>query len=79
MAEEEKFEDLVFDPLQYEQMEKDCVETTDELRQIPALTTYLDEYGKLFKAMKKGHESEMRLVQRCKILQADRKRAVVKI
>jgi hypothetical protein len=37
MAEKEKFEDLVFDSVQYEQIEKDYTEINDELRQISAL------------------------------------------
>ncbi|KAH7821499.1 putative flagellar associated protein [Monocercomonoides exilis] len=77
--EEDKIEDLVFDPLQYEALERDSQETLEELRKISALNGFLAEYEKLAKAMKKGHESEMRLVQRCKILIADRKRAVLKI
>lgn len=55
------------------------LKTIEELKKIPSLSVFLTEYEKLAKAMKKGHESEMRLAQRCKILIADKKRAVVKI
>ncbi|KAK2964945.1 putative Cilia- and flagella-associated protein 58 [Blattamonas nauphoetae] len=78
-TEDEKFDDLVFDPLSYDVLEKDCQQTIEELKTQQELSTFLAEYEKLYKALKKGHESEMRLVQRCKILQSDKKRAIVRI
>lgn len=51
----------------------------DDVKKISELSTFQSEYDKLLKAMKKGHESEIRLIQRCKILLADKKRAVSKI
>lgn len=72
-------DELIFDPFSYEAEETDCQDTLDELKKQPHLYLFLSEFDKLFKALKKGHESEIRLIQRCKILNADKKRAVAKI
>ncbi|KAK7110498.1 cilia- and flagella-associated protein 58-like [Littorina saxatilis] len=68
---EEKKERGTFDDSAFEALEKDFQETLAELTGDRSLEKFRVEYEKLHKALKKSHESEKRLMQKCRELNAE--------
>lgn len=68
---EEKKEKATFDDSAFEALEKDFQETLAELMGDRSLEKFRVEYEKLHKALKKSHESEKRLMQKCRELNAE--------
>ncbi|KAK7469781.1 hypothetical protein BaRGS_00036208 [Batillaria attramentaria] len=68
---EEKKERGTFDDSAFEALEKDFQETLAELMGDRSLEKFRVEYEKLHKALKKSHESEKRLMQKCRELNAE--------
>ncbi|KAL8621368.1 hypothetical protein ACOMHN_048168 [Nucella lapillus] len=68
---EEKKERGTFDDSAFESLEKDFQETLSELMGDRSLEKFRVEYEKLHKALKKSHESEKRLMQKCRELNAE--------
>jgi hypothetical protein len=65
------FENLGFDKGQFEVLEADFENVLQELGADPQLERFRLEYETLYRALKKSHESENRLVKKCKELTAD--------
>merc|ERR1719310_2337478 len=63
--------DLFFDEAQFEALEKDFEHLLQELGQNSILERFRLEYETLYRALKKSHESEKRLVKKCKELTSD--------
>jgi len=55
----------------YEILEKDYVETLQELQADKAFEPFRIEYEKLHRALQKSHESEKRLIKKCRDLNSD--------
>ncbi|PVD31041.1 hypothetical protein C0Q70_10318 [Pomacea canaliculata] len=68
---EEKKEKGTFDDSAFEALEKDFQETLAELMGDRSLEKFRVEYEKLHKALKKSHDSEKRLMQKCRELNAE--------
>lgn len=68
---EEKKEKGSLDDSAFEALEKDFQETLSELMGDRSLEKFRVEYEKLHKALKKSHESEKRLMQKCRELNAE--------
>ena len=64
------FEQLGFDPSTFATLEADFEETLDELSE-PHLDSFKAEYETLHRALKKSHESEKRLLKKCRELSTD--------
>ncbi|GFO23865.1 cilia- and flagella-associated protein 58-like, partial [Plakobranchus ocellatus] len=72
MSEEKKDKDKTsFDDSAFEALEKDFQEVLTELTGDRSLEKFRLEYEKLHKALKKSHESERRLMQKCRELNAE--------
>ena len=65
------FENLGFDQGQFEVLEADFENVLQELGADPQLERFRLEYETLYRALKKSHESEKRLVKKCKELTSD--------
>ena len=64
------FESLGFDPATFAQLEADFESTLVELSE-PNLERFKAEYETLHRALKKSHESEKRLLKKCRELSSD--------
>lgn len=72
MAEAEHgFEHLGFDQAAYEQLESDFENTLAELSADQRLERFRLEYETLYRALKKSHESEKRLMRKCRELTSE--------
>jgi len=71
MAEDKKKDNSSFDDSAFEALEKDFQEVLAELAGDRSLEKFRLEYEKLHKALKKSHESERRLMQKCRELNAE--------
>ncbi|KAL3864718.1 hypothetical protein ACJMK2_006491 [Sinanodonta woodiana] len=72
MAEEKKDKDKgSIDDSAFEALEKDFQDVLQELMGDRSLERFRTEYEKLHKALKKSHESEKRLMQKCRELNAE--------
>jgi len=71
MTEEKKKDNSSFDDSAFEALEKDFQEVLAELAGDRSLEKFRLEYEKLHKALKKSHESERRLMQKCRELNAE--------
>eukprot|EP01116_Phalansterium_solitarium_P023263 TRINITY_DN805_c0_g2_i2.p1 TRINITY_DN805_c0_g2~~TRINITY_DN805_c0_g2_i2.p1 ORF type:complete len:691 (+),score=375.87 TRINITY_DN805_c0_g2_i2:155-2227(+) len=75
MADDEKksdaFSDLGFDPNAFQTLEDDFQEVLTELVGDKSLEKFRTEYEKLHRALKKSHESEKRLIKRCRELNTE--------
>ena len=65
------FENLGFDQGAFEALEADFENVLQELGSDPQLERFRLEYETLYRALKKSHESEKRLVKKCKELTMD--------
>jgi len=71
MAEEKKDARASIDDSAFEALEKDFQEVLSELMGDRSLEKFRVEYEKLHRALKKSHESEKRLMQKCRELNAE--------
>ncbi|XP_071828537.1 cilia- and flagella-associated protein 58-like [Apostichopus japonicus] len=75
MTEEKKAEDggtkTSFEDSAFESLEKDFQEVLNELMGDKSLEKFRTEYEKLHRALKKSHDSEKRLMQKCRELNAE--------
>merc|ERR1719377_471286 len=67
----EKGEDDAFEHSAFEALEKDFQEVLQELVGDKSLEHFRLEYEKLHRALKKSHESEKRLIKKCRELNAE--------
>eukprot|EP00002_Diphylleia_rotans_P004987 TRINITY_DN1392_c1_g3_i1.p1 TRINITY_DN1392_c1_g3~~TRINITY_DN1392_c1_g3_i1.p1 ORF type:complete len:887 (-),score=260.76 TRINITY_DN1392_c1_g3_i1:165-2825(-) len=65
------FEELGFDSNAFEALERDFQEVLTELVGDKSLERFRIEYEKLHRALKKSHESEKRLIKKCRELNAE--------
>lgn len=71
MAEPAGFEHLGFDSATYEALEVDFDNVLSELEADPLLERFRLEYETLYRALKKSHESERRLLKKCRELTSE--------
>ena len=69
-AKADDFESLGFDPTTFATLEADFESVLGEL-QDPTLERFKEEYSTLHRALKKSHESEKRLLKKCRELSSD--------
>jgi chromosome segregation ATPase len=67
----ENYDSLGFDPAEFERLESDLEAALGELQLDPLLEPFKNEYETLFRALKKSHESERRLIKKCKDLRTE--------
>lgn len=67
----ESIDALGYDPVEYGRLEMDLASMLTDLEGQPQLEPFKNEYETLFRALKKSHESESRLLKKCKELSAD--------
>ncbi|KAG8471207.1 hypothetical protein KFE25_009628 [Diacronema lutheri] len=79
MAEAENFDTLGFDPAEFERLEADLESVLIELQGEPQLEPFKNEYETLFRALRKSHESERRLIKKCKELRVEVENYVQKV
>ncbi|KAL1524554.1 hypothetical protein AB1Y20_019446 [Prymnesium parvum] len=65
------FEHLTIDAASFEALEQDFEHVLEELTHDPQLERFLLEYETLFRALKKSHESEKRLMKKCRELTSE--------
>ena len=68
---QEGVEPEAFQPSTYAALEKDFQEVLQELSGDKALEHFKDEYEKIHRALTKSHESEKKLVKKCRELNSD--------
>ena len=64
-------DDLGFESSAFEKLEKDFQHVLTELVGDKSLERFRQEYEKLHRALKKSHESEKRLIKKCRELNAE--------
>eukprot|EP00164_Ancoracysta_twista_P002083 GFYU01002746.1.p1 GENE.GFYU01002746.1~~GFYU01002746.1.p1 ORF type:complete len:871 (-),score=408.33 GFYU01002746.1:57-2669(-) len=67
----DRFEELGVDSASFEALERDFQEVLTELVGDKSLERFRVEYEKLHRALKKSHESEKRLIKKCRELNAE--------
>merc|ERR1719482_2291598 len=72
-------DDDAFEALAFEALEKDFQEVLTELVGDKSLEHFRLEYEKLHRALKKSHESEKKLVKKCRELNAEIVQNAVKV
>jgi len=78
-ADGENFDSLGFDPAEYERLESDFDAALIELQSEALLEPFKNEYETLYRALKKSHDSERRLIKKCKELRSEVDKHTLKV
>ena len=70
-AQKENFQELGFESSAFETLERDFQEVLTELVGDKSLERFRQEYEKLHRALKKSHDSEKRLIKKCRELNSE--------
>merc|ERR1719399_465404 len=79
MEDKEKGEDDAYESSAFEALEKDFQEVLQELVGDKSLEHFRLEYEKLHRALKKSHESEKKLIKKCRELNQEIVQNAVKV
>lgn len=72
-------EEALLSQEQYDQLQREFQDVMDELAGDKSLDHFRIEYVKLHKAMKRSHESELRLIKKCRELNQEIVKNAVKV